>query len=122
MAEIVHIALVKLDAHHDDALARDHVVDHARRVLTRLPGVERVTVGRALPDVIALTAQAHPHHGPPPERKWDLCFELRFASAAAHDRFRVDPDRLAFFDQFLGPQAAAVKAWSFEVLEDPYPG
>jgi len=119
MAELVHIALVKLDSRHDDALARDHIVEHARRILSRVPGVAHLSIGRALPDTIPLTAQPHPHHGPPPERKWDLVFEVRFDSEAEHDRFKDDPDRLALFDQFIAPQAAAMKAWSFKVLADP---
>ena len=118
MAEIIHIALVKLDAQHEDDLARDHVVDHARRILPLVPGVERFEVGRALADVVPLTEQPHPHHGPA-ERKWDLVFTFRFDSAAAHERFRGDADRLAFFDQFIAPKAAAVKAWSFRLLADP---
>ena len=118
MAEIVHIALVKLDAQHEDALACDHVVEHARRILPLVPGVDRFEVGFALPDAVPLTAQSLPHHGPV-DKKWDLVFTFHFANAAAHERFRADPDRLAFFDQFLAPKSAAVKAWSFKLQADP---
>ncbi|MFO0745804.1 MAG: hypothetical protein U1F43_09030 [Myxococcota bacterium] len=117
MAEIVHIALVKLDAENDDALARDYVVEHAYRLLPLIPGVTSFQVARALPEVIALSdAQAH-HTNAPPEKSWDLALTFRLGSAAAHERFKLDPDRLAFFDQFLRPKAVALKAWSFEVLE-----
>jgi len=119
MAEIVHIALVKLDEDHDDGLAIDHVIDHARRILPLVPGVDRLEVGRALPEVIPLTARAQGHHhAQVSDKKWDLVFTFRFASHAAHERFRGDADRLAFFDQFLLPQSSAVKAWSFEIAGD----
>ncbi|PKN57794.1 MAG: hypothetical protein CVU56_09075 [Deltaproteobacteria bacterium HGW-Deltaproteobacteria-14] len=100
---IERVVLIKLSDQEANTAGRQKVVNHARRVLPTIPGVLSLTVGTPMDAESA--------------KSWDVSIVVRLPEPSDVARFKEDPDRRAFFEQFLGVRTSIVKAWNFEVDE-----
>lgn len=98
---IQRIVLIKLVDAWSNPEGRAAVAQRARDTLAPLPQVRQVTVG--LPADEASVGS------------WDVSIDLRFASLADVEPYRVSPAHRAFVDGYLGQKVAVLKAWSFEI-------
>lgn len=98
---IERVVLIKLSDQEANTVGREKVVNHARRVLPTIPGVLSLTVGTPADAESA--------------KSWDISIVVRLTEASDVARFKDDPDRKAFFEQFLGVRMSFMKAWNFEV-------
>jgi len=100
---IERVVLIKLTDAEANAVGRQKVVSHARRVLPTIPGVLSLSIGTPLDAESA--------------KSWDVSIIVRLTEPSDVARFKDDPDRRAFMEQFLAPRMSFMKAWNFEIGE-----
>jgi len=93
---------IRFAAEHSSAAGRGEAVAAVRARLTKLPGLERLTVGTPADDSAA---------------RWDLSVVARFATLDALHAALVAPPWTALFDEWLAERAVVVKSWSFEASD-----
>jgi hypothetical protein len=94
-----HVFL-RLKPEHATEQGRNEVRARAA-ALAHVPGVIALTIG--------LPADAGARGA------WDLSLTARFDSLAAVERYVEHPAHTAYFETFLAPRLAVLKAWNFEV-------
>ena len=81
----------------DDAIAE--VVDETPRMLAGVPQVRGLHIGRPCDE------RSH--------EAWDLVLLVEFASADDIEPYRVHPDHVAYYRDYLKPRLEVIKAWNF---------
>ena len=98
--EIQHVVLVWL-RDRGDAAQREKILAAARE-FRRIPGVEDLAVGECLPG-----------NRPIIDSSYDVAISMRFADAAAMQRYIDHPDHRAAADTILKPLARDVRVYDF---------
>jgi hypothetical protein len=98
---IERYVFIKLREELADDDGRAEVAAEAERVITALPGVVSLRVGRP--------ADGHA------ARAWDVSLVVAFAHLDAVAAYRDHPDHRRFVDGFLAPRIEVLKAWSMDV-------
>lgn len=89
-------------------LKNEHATEQGRSeararaaALAQVPGVLALTIGEPA--------------DPSARGAWDLSLTARFDSLAAVERYLAHPAHAAYYETFLAPRVAVIKAWNFEV-------
>jgi hypothetical protein len=99
---IAHFVFAKLK--DPEVARRQQVAAHAHEQLRGVEEAVMVAVGLPADDSAA---------------RWDLALELRFASLEAYRRVAATARWQAFFHTWLADRCVVVKAWNFELHDDP---
>jgi hypothetical protein len=97
---IQRIVLIRLTEKFSTEEGRSEVLEYSRQRLAAAPQIASFTAGAQV--------------APLAEKRWDLALTMNFETRKDVDEYCLSAAHRTFFEDFLQPRLALIKAWNFD--------